>query len=86
LKASPVAWTSPYGGLGISKSQFLIKQEHKISAVFFFFKTLDPYPEPDPYADPDSLEMLDPDPDSLKPCPQHSISQPQPNQEQKRRF
>jgi hypothetical protein len=52
-KASPVAWTAFIEGLGISKLQFLIKN----SAVFFlqFFK-------PDPCPDPDSLEMLEPDP------------------------
>jgi hypothetical protein len=32
---------------------------------FLVIKTLDPYP------DPDSLEMLDPDPDSMNPDPQH---------------
>ncbi len=36
-----------------------------------FVKTLDL--EPDPYPDPDSLEMLDPDPDSMNPDPQHWI-------------
>ncbi len=49
-----------YGGPGKSKLQFLIKKEKKLSAVFFILvlaiKTLDPEPEPD------SLEMLDPDP------------------------
>jgi hypothetical protein len=37
-----------YGGLGISKLQFLIKNNQ-----FFVIKTLDP--------DPESLQMLDPD-------------------------
>ncbi len=62
-----------YGGLGISKLPFLIKKEKKISDVFFLqflvIKTLDP----------DSLEMLDPDPypnpDSMNPPdPQHWYS------------
>jgi hypothetical protein len=64
-----------YGGLGISKLQFLL-QHKKISAVFFQFlviKTLHPYLDPEP--DPDSLEMLDSDPyldlDSMKLDPQH---------------
>ncbi len=34
---------------------------------FFVTKTLDP----DPYPGPDSLEMLDLDPDSMNPDPQH---------------
>jgi hypothetical protein len=54
-----------YGGLGISRLQFL-KNLNKISGrCFFFIKTLDP----DPY--PDSLERLDPDPDSMHPDPKH---------------
>ncbi len=61
-----------YGGLGIYKLQFWIeKEEKKISIVRYFFlpflvmKTLDP--------DPDSLEMLDPDPypDPMYPDPLH---------------
>ncbi len=51
-----------YGGLGISKLQFLIKKGFKkISAVFFssIFGHQNPGSglDPDPY--PDSLEMLD---------------------------
>ncbi len=52
-----------YGGLGISKLQFLIKKRYKTNFQLYIFllqflviKTLDPYP------DPDSLEMLDLDP------------------------
>ncbi len=48
------------GGLGISKLQFLIKKKKKISAVFFSTSIFVIKP-----LDPDSLEMLDPDPDSL---------------------
>jgi hypothetical protein len=44
-----------YGGIGISKLQFLIK---KRKFLLYFFKTLDP--------DSDSLEMLDPDPDRYR--------------------
>ncbi len=46
-----------YGGLGISKLPFLIKEElfKKIQLLCLVIKTLDP--------DPDSLERLDPDPD-----------------------
>jgi hypothetical protein len=52
-----------YGGLGISKLQFLIKKEEKKFQLYFFLqilviKTLDPYPDPDS----NSLEILDPDP------------------------
>jgi hypothetical protein len=63
-----------YGGLGISKLQFLIKKDtrKKIQLYVFKFlviKTLDP----DPY--PVSLENLDlapsPDPDSINPDSQH---------------
>jgi hypothetical protein len=62
-----------YGGLGISKLQFLTKKKKKKKKnyqlyflQFLVFKTLDPYP------DPDSLEMLDPYPypDSINPDPQ----------------
>jgi hypothetical protein len=44
-----------YGGLGISKLQFLIKKEllKKFQLQCLVMKT----------PDPDSLEMLDPDPD-----------------------
>ncbi len=49
---------------------FINKGEKEMSAVFFLqlliIKTLDPYP--------DSLEMLDPDPDSMNPDPQHCLS------------
>jgi hypothetical protein len=61
-----------YGGLGISKLQFLIKEEiKKFQAVIFqvlVIKTLDPKPDPYPDPDPDSLKTLDPYPDldSLK--------------------
>jgi hypothetical protein len=51
-----------YGGLGIIKLQFLIKKDmiknSKCIFKFFVIKTLNP--------DPDSLEMLDLDPDSIK--------------------
>jgi hypothetical protein len=58
-----------YGGLGIRKLQFLIRKKNNLSAVFLFLflaiKTLD--------SEPDSLEMLDPDPyrdpDSMNPDP-----------------
>jgi hypothetical protein len=63
-----------YGGLRISKLQFLIKKRYKklFSCIFFLLflviKTQDPYP------DMDSLEMVDPDPcpdpDSINPDPQ----------------
>jgi hypothetical protein len=36
-----------------------------ISFTFLVIKSLDP--EPDPYPDPNSLEMLDPGPDSMNP-------------------
>jgi hypothetical protein len=54
-----------YIGLGISKLQFFIKKDIKKFQLFFLLqflvmKTLDPD------QDPDSLEMLDPNPD-----PQH---------------
>jgi hypothetical protein len=59
-----------YGGLRIRKLQFFDQKRFwKISAVFFLqvlvTKTLHP--------DPDSLEMLDPDPypDWMNPDPQH---------------
>ncbi len=59
-----------YEGLGISKFQFSIRKRYKkISVVFCFhflvIKTLDPDPEPD------SLELLGPDPDLMNPDPQH---------------
>ncbi len=41
-----------YGGLGISELQFLI-----FLFKILFINTLDPY-----WTDPDSLEVLDPDP------------------------
>jgi hypothetical protein len=48
-----------YGGLGTSKSQFWIQKDRKkIQLMFLVIKTLDP----------DSLEMLDLDPN---PDPQH---------------
>jgi hypothetical protein len=64
-----------YEGLEISKLQFLIKEKYlkNLLAVFFLqflvIKTLDP--------DPDSLEMLDPDPyqDSMSPDPQLCFEQ-----------
>jgi hypothetical protein len=62
VKAPPVACTMYiiYGGLGISKWQFFILKKFKKFQLHFFqfllIKTLDP----------DSLKMLDPDPD-----PQH---------------
>jgi hypothetical protein len=46
-----------YGGLGISKLKFLI------NCIILVIKTLDP--------ESDSLEMLDPDPDSENQAPQH---------------
>jgi hypothetical protein len=50
-----------YGGLGISKLQFLMKKERKkiFSCIFFFILVIETL---DPYLDPNSLEMLDPDP------------------------
>ncbi len=68
LTASPVPSLDVlYGVLGISKLQFFIKKRNeKISAGFFQFlviKTLDPYPNPD------STEILDPD--SINPDPQN---------------
>ncbi len=65
-----------YGGLGISKLQFLIKKRYtKLSAVFFssIFGHQKPVSglDPDLYPDRDSLEMLDPDPNSMNPDPQH---------------
>jgi hypothetical protein len=49
-------------GLGICKLQFLIKKGKKqFSAVFFFLRLVIKTLDPDPYPDPDSLEMLDPD-------------------------
>jgi hypothetical protein len=47
LKTSPVAWTAD-----ISKLEFLIKQFYSCTGSFLVIKTLNP----------DSLEMLDPDP------------------------
>jgi hypothetical protein len=51
---------------------------NKFSAVIFFnfskflvIETPDLYPYPDPYLGPDSLEMPDPDPNSMNPDPQH---------------
>jgi hypothetical protein len=53
------------GGLEISKLPFLIKKDINIFLLCYFNKTLDP--------DPDSLEILDPDPDldSMNLDPQH---------------
>ncbi len=51
-----------YGGVGISTLQVLVKKRKKI---FLASKTLDPYPEPD------SHKMLDPDP--INPDPQHCL-------------
>ncbi len=68
-----------YGGLGISKLQFLIKKrKEKISAeislIFIPPFILGPHP------DPDSLEMLDPDlyPDSMNPDPYPDSMNPDP--------
>jgi hypothetical protein len=57
------------------------KRKGKKIQLFFFLlqflviKTLDLYPDPEPYPDADSLEMFDPhrepDPDSMNPDPQH---------------
>jgi hypothetical protein len=58
-----------YGGLGISKFQFLIKKRNKekfsclFSSYFWSSKPMDLYP--------DSLKM--PDPDSITPDPQHCL-------------
>ncbi len=55
MNASAVAWSSFYGGLGISKLQFFIKKIQPFSVViefrFLIIKTLDldPDPEPDPF-------------------------------------
>ncbi len=56
-----------YGGLGIIKLQFLIKKEllKKFELQCLVMKTLDP--------DQESLEMLDPDPDSMNLEPQHGF-------------
>ncbi len=60
-----------YGGLSISKLQFLIKKRKKsFSCICFIFW----FSKPRPYPDPDSLEMLDPDPDSMNPDPQHCVA------------
>ncbi len=54
-----------YGGLGISKLQFLIKKIKKFPPVVYFgLKTLNL----------DSLEIMDPDPDFMNPDPQHRFS------------
>jgi hypothetical protein len=59
------------GGLGISELQFLIKKEKKKIVVFFSSIFCHQNPGSISFSDPDSLEMLDPDPDSMKPDPQH---------------
>jgi hypothetical protein len=62
LRAEGVSYS-----LDTSKLQFLMRYIKKFLCFFLLqfsvIKTLDPYP------DPDSLEMLDPDPDSMNPDP-----------------
>ncbi len=61
------------GGLRKSTLQFFIKIRKNFQLYFFlFFGHQTPDPEPHPY--PDSLEMLDLDPDSMYPDPQHYLS------------
>ncbi len=72
LEASPVAFMSFKGGLGISKLQF--KKTFQLFFPNFWSSTLNP--DLDPYSDPDSLEIiLDqdpfPDPDSMNLDRQH---------------
>jgi hypothetical protein len=61
------------------KLQFLTKKDKFFSAVFFLnylvIKTLGPDLDPTPEPDSDSLEMLDPDPDSLDSGPQQAAIQ-----------
>ncbi len=51
-----------YGGLGISKLQFLIKNKKKKNFHMYFLQFLVIIKTLDPDLDPDSLGMLDPDP------------------------
>ncbi len=53
-----------YGGPGIDKLQFLIKKRWKYFQLFFsiFSKPWIRRPDSEPEPDPNSLEMLDPDP------------------------
>jgi hypothetical protein len=53
-----------YGDLGISLLPFLIKKDIKKFLCYIFFFLVKP-------PDPDLLDMLDPDPDSISPDPQH---------------
>ncbi len=63
-----------YGVLGISNLQFLIKKRRKKFNCTFLNLSSKPWIRI-PYPDPDSLEMLDPDPyldpDSMNPDSQH---------------
>jgi hypothetical protein len=43
-KTSPIAWTSFYGGIGITKVQVLIKNLN-----FYVFSLENPDPDPDPH-------------------------------------
>ncbi len=61
-----------YGGLEISILQFFLSKKDikKFSTVFFFFSFGHQNPGFGLDTDPDSLEMLDPDLDSMSPDPQ----------------
>ncbi len=77
LKASPVACESFYGGLRISKLQFLIhKIQKSFTAVKFFqflvITTMDSELDPDPQLG----KVLDPDPHLINADPQPSLKLP----------